>query len=117
MCEYAQSTLTCSMERVERKDAGDTAMGFLPALARPAAIETSDCSAMPTSMNCSGRASAKGVIEPEPRESEQRTTMSLSSLASSMSTLHTTCLFAVAITDSPSFPLSRPGPSHTGRRP
>ena len=52
---------------------------------------------MPTSTNCSGNPSANGVMDADPRESLQSTTMSLSVLAFSINTWHITCLFVCLI--------------------
>ena len=80
------------------RDAGETAIAFFPQEAIPAAMETRFCSAIPTSTNCSGYCSAKGVMEPLPLESEHNTTISLSSDAFRKSTLQIACLFAVFMT-------------------
>ena len=70
------------MLRVERKAAGARTKGRIPPEARPAATDTRFCSAIPSSINCPGRLSAKPEAEAEPLESLHSTRMSLSSEAS-----------------------------------
>ena len=80
-----------------------THLGRLPLAARPALMVTRSCSAMPTSTLLSGYSSKKEVIEPDPRESLQSTTMPGSRRTASFSTSQITCLFAGTLIQFPRF--------------
>ena len=100
--EYATSTLICSILRMLRKQAGEATKGRLPIWAKPAAILTMFCSAIPTSTNCVGNSLAKGANEAEPRESLVNTVIAGFFFPSSINTSHIAWRLAILF-----FPMSQ----------